>query len=131
MSALLFVSTATILDLSGCAGGPNRVAYQAAATSRLTVQEAMGLFNVWVGQQTAKGADTKPTELKVKAAFEKWKAAELAVLDAGKLNAIAAQTNATGQTGVAALFENAIANAAQYKADLFSLLTEIGVKLPV
>lgn len=126
--ALLF---AGVLAFEGCKGTPNRVAYQSITVTRLSVSTAMGLFNVWVKDQTAKGVDTKPTEQKVKDAWEKWHAANLVVLDIGRANAVATSTNASGATGVSAAIEDAVANATQYKTDLFNLLTQIGVNLPL
>src|SRR5215475_5931994 len=110
--------------ITGCAGGPNRVAYQTLATTRVSVETAMGLFNQWVKAKKAAGVDTTATELKVKSAFEKWQAAQVAVLESGKLNAIAISTNAAGATGVSAVAQDLISNAAQYKTDLFALLTQ-------
>jgi hypothetical protein len=106
------------------------VAFQAATVSRITVEESLGLFNIWVKSQKAQGINTAPTELKVKAAFQTWKASQLALIDAGKLNSIAISTNASGQTGLPALIDTLTSQSSQYKADLLNLLVTIGVKLP-
>lgn len=110
----------------GCANTPGQVIYKTEATTHVGVTEAMGLWNVYVGQFHPGTND----EIKVKAAFEKWQAGTLAVCDAGALYAAAVTTNATGATGVSGVLEQAISTADQEKTDLLNLLTQLGVKVP-
>jgi len=128
LSVLLSVALLDVaLVLPGCSSA-NRVAYEATATTHVTVQEAMKGWNLWVGQ----GKATVAQEQAVKNAFQRWQKAMLVVCDAGALEAAAAQTNmGTGGTaGFGAALQQAVANAAREQADLVALIGSFGVKLP-
>lgn len=104
--------------LQGCAT-PNRNAYVAVGVSDVSVTAAMGLWNDYVGIKHP----SAETELAVKKAFEDWQASMLLVCDAG------AAYSAGGGTNSLAL-QYAVSRAGQTSADLKTLLTSLGVKLP-
>lgn len=116
------------LGLCGCltsCGTPQRTAYVAAGSVQVTAETAMAAWNVYVGQFHPPVA----TELKVKAAFEKYQAAMLVVCDAGAAYAATSVTNANGLTGFSAALDTAKANASQDLADLVGLIRSLGVKI--
>lgn len=116
---------AGLVASGGCAGTPNRVTYQAAATTRVTVQEAMKLWDQWVKA----GRATLQQESAVKAAYEKTQAAALVLCDAGKaLSSI--PPGATTAQALTAAFEQAASDYTNDKTDLLALLTTLGINLP-
>ena len=123
--ALLSLTIPTVY--TGCKSSPNQIAFKTEQASKLTVTEAMGLWNVLVKS----GKTTVDQERQVKAAFQKWQATQLAVCDAGKILAAYSTTNSAGITGAQSAFDQAIADLGQSKTDLFNLLTQFGVKLPI
>jgi hypothetical protein len=127
LMCLLCLPLAPMLFIGGCSS-VNRSAYVGANASRITVETAMKGFNYWVKDQRAKGKDTTEVERKVFAAFQKWKQAQIALADAGRLQAVYLSTNTAGGTGISAAFEDLTGNAAQYKTDLLDLLASIGLK---
>jgi hypothetical protein len=110
--------------ITGC-NTPQRTAYVAVGGVQVSAETAMGAWNVYVGAFHPSVA----TELKVKAAYEKYQAAMVAVCDAGAIYAASGVTNATGQTGAGAALATAQANAAQSLADLVNLLRSLGVNV--
>lgn len=113
------------MTFGGCGSTPQRAAYVAAGSVQVSVETAMAAWNVYVGAQHPPLA----TELKVKAAYEKYQQAMVVVCDAGAIYAAAGVTNANGQTGAAAALDTARANAAQSLADLLGLMRTIGLKI--
>jgi hypothetical protein len=119
------------MALPGCAGTPQRVAYQGLTTSRITVETALGLYNVWLGDQKAKGTPVSlSSQAAVKAAFDKWKAAQLIALQAGRLATVSTSTNAAGDTGLVAAFDDAVNNLSVLRIEFLSLLSQLGVTIP-
>jgi hypothetical protein len=116
---LLTITTGPILYTTGCAG-PNVTAYKAVDVTRVTVQEALTLWNQYVKDNHPGAA----AELKVKAAFEKWKAGALVVVDAGAVWSAAINNSSPTDVVNSALnaFELAVTNAAQYQMDFVNLV---------
>lgn len=108
----------------GCATQPARVTYQVSAGTHVTVKTALAAWDQYIATHPV----SLETELKVKSAFEKYKAAQLIVLDMAisyKRAVDAGLENAT----LLDQFTAATNNAAQTYADLIGLLTQIGIKL--
>ena len=100
-----------------------RTAYVAEVTTRTTVEAAMGVYN----QAVKAGKVTIDQEKSVKAAYEKVQASMIIVCDTGKLLSTATSTNTL--TGLEQVLTQAATDYAQNKADLFNLLTQLGIKL--
>lgn len=109
-----------------CSPSPNRAAYQTVASTRLSLQEGLVLWNTYVGNYHP-GTNA---ELKVKAAYEKAQASLALVIDAGKVLSAASQTNAAGTTGFTLAIEQAVGQAASTKQDFFNLLSTFGISSP-
>jgi hypothetical protein len=120
--SLALIAGAGSLTITGCASA-NKTAYQAATVTQVTVQTALGAWNVYVGS----GKATVAQEIKVRAAFNEWQKAMLAVCDAGAVWAAAAQTNAAGATGLQTAYQTALTNLTTIEADFTSLIKSFGV----
>lgn len=121
LSALLLIGALAVTFSTGCNTTPQRVAYQAAATTQVTVDTAM---TVW-GDYVAANHPGTNAEAKVAAAYEKYQASFAIVADAGAAYAATGGTNGTAQ----AALDVASGNAAQELADLENLIVSFGVKL--
>ena len=106
----------------GCASA-NKAAFSSVGVTQITATTALGAWNVWVGQ----GKATVAQELQVRAAFQKWQLATLAVCDAGAVWSAAVTTNSAGATGAQASYQIALINAAAIEADFVSLVKSFGV----
>lgn len=115
---------ALCLGTVGCKN-PQQASYAAVGTVQVSVEAAMSAWNLYVGQNHPPVA----TELKVKAAYEKYQQAMAAVCDAGAIYAAAGVTNSAGQTGASAALQAATSNAGQTLADLVALIRSLGVKI--
>ena len=118
----LVLSVGVPLAFEGCSSTV-RTAYVAEVTTRTTVEAAMGLYN----QAVKAGKVTIDQEKSVKAAYEKVQASMIIVCDTGKLLSTATSTNTL--TGLEQVLTQAATDYAQNKADLFNLLTQLGIKL--
>ena len=120
--AFLFMAlTAASFTLAGCGSSPQTVAYQAAGTTVVTVDAAMGEWGAYVAAEHP-GTNA---ELAVKSAYEKYQASMAVVTDAG---AAYAATGGTNSVAISAL-DQAEANSAQDLADLERLITSFGATL--
>jgi hypothetical protein len=114
---------APLMLLTGC-GSVNRTAYVGQSATRVTVQEGIKLWNVWVGQ----GKATVDQERKVKAAYEKVQASAMVLCDAGAaISAATRQSGTSASTQMLAAFEEASSHFTQDKADFLGLLQALGV----
>jgi hypothetical protein len=104
----------------GCSTTPQRVAYQAAGTTIVSVDTAMNFWGVYV----AANHPSTNAEAQVKSAYEKYQAGIAVLTDAG---AAYAATDGTNGTASAAL-NVATANVATEISDLENLLSSFGVK---
>jgi len=116
IASMALVALVTVL--TGCA-----TAYRAAGVSQVTVSAAMHAWGAYVAVEHPPAA----TELKVKAAYEKWQIAQFRVIDAAQT--YAAKVGAPGVWAEEKNLEVAINAAAQAAADLVSLVESFGVKL--
>ena len=110
---------------SGCTSTPARIAYNTVSTPAVAVDAAMTAWGDYVAQYHPSAV----AEMKVKAAFEKYQAAELLAIDAAQAYATLASSGSTNSLGAqlqAGLTSQTAANAL---ADLVNLLRNIGVKL--
>jgi hypothetical protein len=107
---------------AGCQVSPTRAAYTAEATAQVSVETAMRAWNDYVGQFHP----SLDQERQVKAAYERYRAAMVAMIDASELYASATSTNAPA---AALSAELARQNAANRLTDLVNLLRQFGVKL--
>lgn len=103
----------------GCKSAPKN-AYVTANTATITVEAAMKLWDTYVSQQHPSVA----TEVKVKAAYDAYRAADIALLKAGKAM-LEAQSDANTTSWKQA--EAALTASAN---DVYNLLKSLGVKLP-
>ena len=111
--------------LVGCQTTPQQVTYQAAATTSITVEQALQAYDVFAKA----GKTTIAQNQQVAAAYAKYQTAFELACDAGQVYAAYSITNATGATGAQAAFSQAVANANQSLTDLKNLITSFGVKL--
>jgi len=115
--------------LSGCNTTPQQATYRAAGTTVTTVDAAMTAWGDYVKQFHPAATD----ELKVKAAFEKYQAAMLVVIDANTLYVTLAgsgSTNSPPALDQSAKVAAAQSQASQAFADLLNLLTQLGALKP-
>jgi hypothetical protein len=112
---------------TGCQN-PAKTAYVAAQTGTITVEAAMGLWDTYV-QQKHPGVTA---ELKVKAAYEKYQAADIALLKAGRAMLGVQLSTATDADKASArlAWQEAEAALQATAADLYALLKSFGLKLP-
>jgi hypothetical protein len=120
---LIFVPIGLAGILIGCQAPAQRIAYNTVDAPSVTVHQAMLIWNDYVGQFHPPAAQ----ELKVKAAYEKYQAAELLALDAA--HEYAAQAGSTNS--VSAKVQSALTSQAaqQALADLLTLLRSFNLKL--
>jgi hypothetical protein len=107
------------IETVGCKSTP-KAAYVTAQTAAATVEAAMGIWDKYV-QDNHPGV---AVETKVKAAYDQYRLADIALLKAGK--AILEAQNA-GNTSAWKQAEAALVASAN---DLYNLLVSLGVKLP-
>jgi hypothetical protein len=112
---VLFTLGLSALLLSGCAGTPNKVAFQAAGVTKISVDAGLQIYD----GIAAAGKTTPAQNLAVKNAWEKYHAAMLTAADAGRI----ASTSTNSMTA----FSSAVDNLNQSKADLLALLASFGV----
>jgi|GEM_PF-1378119 len=123
LPAILAIGLAGVIV--GCAGTPARIAYNTVAAPAITVDQAMKAWGDYVGQFHPPVA----TELKVKAAFERYQATELLAIDAAKAFADLSASGNTNSLGARVQAELTSQAASTALTDLVSLLQNIGVKL--
>lgn len=112
----------SLLCIVGCSTTPQQVAYQATATTSVTVEQALAAYDVF-----AKAGKTTITEnQQVAAAYAKYQAAFAVACDAGAIYAATSTTNSTAST---AAFEQAVLGANQTITDLETLIASFGVQL--
>jgi hypothetical protein len=114
--------------VSGCGMTPQQASYRAAGVTVTTVDAAMTAWGDYVKQFHPPASQ----EMQVKAAFEKYQAVMLAVIDANTLYVTLAGSGSTNSPPVldaAAKVAAVQMQASQAYADLLSLLTQFGVKL--
>jgi hypothetical protein len=119
--SLLLALALPALMLTGCASAPT-AAYKAESATAVTVETAMTAWGDYVAAHHPPASE----ELAVKAAFERYQAAELLAIDATASYVSLASTNASASGSGLSV---ASAGAAQALSDLVSLLQSFGVKL--
>jgi hypothetical protein len=124
---LLFLIGFTASYMAGCAGTPNRVAYQVSGTTRVTVQEGL---KFWNDQFVKTGKATVAQEQAVKNVYEKVQNSARVVCDAGKALSAASVDGATPTAQLLAAFEQATSDFTADRLDFINMLTSFGVKLP-
>ena len=125
--AFLPVLLLAVLLTAGCGSTPQQASYQATGITITSAEQAMGMWNDFVAEFHPPVA----TELQVKAAYEKYQAAMLEVIDANKLIVVltaASPTNAP-PAEASSKASTALQTASQALSDLFTLLRNLGVKL--
>ncbi len=121
----LWLIAIAFLLVVGCKTTPDRIAYETAQTT-ITVETALQLWDTYV-EQKHPGIEI---ETKVKAAYDKYRAADIALLKAGKAMLEASAQEAGTQTPDAALaWQQAEAALAASWTDLIALLKSCGLKL--
>lgn len=130
-SLVLICTLATApVYISGCAGGPNRVAYQSVGTTKVTISTAMSLWGAYVTQQKLAGTPVPvDREQAVASAYSRVQASLVIVCDAGKALSAGSQTNPAGVSALQAALSQAITDSASTIADLQNLIVSFGVKL--
>lgn len=109
----------------GCKS-PDVAAYKAERGTRVTAEAALSAWNDYVKQFKPPVSD----ELKVQAAFDKYKAAQVLLLDAAiAYKGATTATNSAGQSQVRAMLDSATLNAATALTDLVTLLRTLNVKI--
>ncbi len=111
--------------VAGCGSTPSRVAYNTVDTPAIAVDSAM---RAW-GDYVAKYHPPAATELKVKAAFERYQRAELLAIDAAQAYAEVSANTSTNSLAARLQAEATSQTAANALADLVNLLQNLGVKL--
>ena len=113
--------------LQGCTSPPARIAYNTVAAPAVSVDAAMTLWGDYVAQYHP----TAATELKVKAAFERYQKAELLAIDAAQAYAALSASASTNSVAQAARLNSLASSqlASNALADLVNLLRNIGVKI--
>ncbi|MGH8023184.1 MAG: hypothetical protein ACRED1_06365 [Limisphaerales bacterium] len=117
----LFIICAS-MTLTACSStAPQRVTYQAAGTTIVTVDAAM---NEWGAYVAATHPGTNE-EAAVQSAYQNYQNAMAVVCDAGAVYSAGGGTNATAT----AALDQAMANSSQELSDLETLIKNFGVKL--
>jgi hypothetical protein len=124
-AASLFLIAGLAGLMIGCQATPARIAYTGVAGPAITVDTAMTAWGGYVAQFHP----APEVEQKVKAAFERYQAAELLAIDAAQMYAEMASSSATNSAGSRVRAELASQTAANALADLVGLLRNLGVKL--
>jgi len=110
---------------AGCSTTPQQATYQAAATTEVTVEQALQAYDAW-----AKAGKTSVAQNQaVAAAYAKYQAAMAVVCDAGSVYAAAAENTSTNTPSYSVALQQAVINANQSLADLEALIVSFGVKL--
>ena len=126
LSWLLLVDVSPVLIVGPGCKQPDVAAYKAEQGTRVTAEAALSAWNDYVKQFKPPVSD----ELKVQAAFDKYKAAQVLLLDAAiAYKGAASATNSPGQSQVRAMLDAATLNAASALTDLVSLLRSFNVKI--
>lgn len=116
----------TAFALDGCKSSPPTVAYKALGTADVTVDSAMQAWGDYVRLNNPPLAEQQA----VKAAFQKFQAAELVALDAVTVWAsVATSTNSIAVSAASARSDQLAAVANNAFADLINLIQQYGVKL--
>ena len=128
---LLCLVTLTLSFGTGCNTTPQAVAFKTATAVQVTVDDAMTAWGDYVQQFHP----SDQVRAQVRDAYYKYRAAAVAVIDAGELVTILTDTNlpagvTTDAADEAQARQTAVAGqAAQDLADLVNLLRTIGVKI--
>ena len=124
MVLALVIALDVSLLLSGCGSTPSRSAVILSDSSQVTVEAALGAWDDYIVQFHP------PIErqIAVKQAWEKYRDAQLLVLDTALILKEAETAGGNVITAKAAL-NSAIQNAGTTLADLFTLLRQFGLKL--
>ncbi len=129
LASLLALSAAlygVAFTTAGCKS-PAQAAYTVGQTATVTVEAMMGLWNEFVKQKHP-GVEV---ETKVKAAYDNYRKADIALLTAGKaMLAAQAAGDAAGQTTAETAWHEAEAALSASSAQVYALLKDLGVKLP-
>lgn len=127
--ALLLV----LVVAAGCQTTPDTVAFKVAKGTQLTVEEALGVWDLYIEQKAATGNPVRLADEKlVKNAFEKYQKAALVMADAGRAwtqaRNLPAVPGGNSPDSAKALFDLSVRNLDESKADLFGLLETLGIK---
>lgn len=115
-----------VVGLAGCQATPSRVAYNSVMVPATTADLAMTAWGDYVKAYHPPISE----ELKVKAAFEHYQAAELVAISTARIYADFAASGNTNALLVRAQSTLTSQTATQALADLVNLLRGLGVKLP-
>ena len=110
---------------TGCKS-PAQTAYVVGQGTTITVEAAMGLWNQHVGEKHPGAA----VEQRVKTAYDQYRAADIALLTAGKAMLEADAKGSAAQTTASKAWHEAEAALTASAGQVYSLLRELGVKLP-
>jgi hypothetical protein len=122
ISAFFAIGAGVLSLTSGCAS--NQTVYRTSGTAKVTADAAMRTWGAYVAQFNP----SVEKEQQVKAAFEKYQAAQLLLLD----SAIAyrkAEASGGDKTAAQAKLDASIAGASAALGDLIGLIESFGVKL--
>jgi hypothetical protein len=111
--------------VGGCGTTPQKAAYATASTTAVTVDAAMAAWGDYVHQFHPPASQ----EAVVKAAFDKYKAAMLALVDANQLYVTLAGAGSTNAPPALDKSTQAQQQAVQAIADLLALIRQSGVKI--
>lgn len=124
----VFLTAALVLTpplLTGCQTA-TKSAYTASQTAKITVDAALKAWNDFIPI----GHPTVQQELKVQAAFDQYKAAQLALLDAAiAYQKAKASNDANAITGAQASLNTAVATSSAALGGIITLLVQFGVNL--
>ena len=123
LQALLVGCLATLLISTHCGCGANaqKTTYRIAATTPVSVEAALRLYNV----AAAQGKTTIEQNQKVKAAYLKYQSSFALLCDSGAVYAAAGP----GDAPAAAALQQAVQNSSATINDFIALVTSFGVKL--
>ena len=121
LATLLLALGACLTFSTGCHYTPQRTAYVATSTVKVSVETALVAYN----QFAKTGHTTVAQNIAVKKAYEQYQLAAALACDAG---AVYASTGGTNHIASAA-FQTATLNMAGTVEDLLSLLRSFGVKI--
>jgi hypothetical protein len=123
--AVLLYGTAISMMVSGCVGGPQRIAYNVESTAQVTVETAMGAWGDYVKQYHPPAAQ----EQQVADAYKHYQDAMTAVIDATQVYVALAANASTNAPNADTQRQLAAHQAAVALADLVALVRNFGVKL--
>lgn len=118
----LFTVMSGLVITEGCKTTPQKVAYQAAGTTEVSVEAALTAYDAFAKA----GKTTVAQNQQVAAAYGKYQQAFALACDAGSVYAATSITNSTASQ---AALTQATTVAAQSLSDLENLITSFGVKL--